>query len=234
MAKTFCLDITYKLFCQIGTIDVYHFTLLSLTLTLPGGLKVSTKQSQLASFSCTLFNWSGWILSGFEAFQVEHPDTILSEICWRKGNNCCLYILILVWSTLTVVQGHRNARKQKLVCQLSHKVFSHCEWNLLYCWGLLLWWAWYWFAAFIQYSRERTLLMCFDKKKKQHTHIHTCLYIGLYSDIYRPISFKLVMIIETSNLYILISWMTLTFLQGHSCIRNKNFGVHFFFFFFPT
>ena len=37
----------------IGTIDFYHFILLSLTLTLPGGHKVSAKQILLASFSCT-------------------------------------------------------------------------------------------------------------------------------------------------------------------------------------
>ena len=44
--------------------------------------------------------------------------------------------------------------------------------------------------------------------------------IGLYSDMYRPISFKLGMI-KTTMLYILISdWMTLTFIQGRSCMRN--------------
>ena len=38
----------------IGTMDFYHFIPLSLTLTLPGGHKVSTKQSLLASFFCML------------------------------------------------------------------------------------------------------------------------------------------------------------------------------------
>ena len=38
----------------IGTIDFKHFVLLSLTLTLPGGLKVSAMQNLLASFSHTL------------------------------------------------------------------------------------------------------------------------------------------------------------------------------------
>ena len=33
-----------------------------------------------------------------------------------------LSILILVSMTLTFVQGHRNARKQKLMCQLFYKV----------------------------------------------------------------------------------------------------------------
>ena len=36
------------------------------------------------------------------------------------------------------------------------------------------------------------------------------------------------MMIKTTQLYILVSvWMALTFIQGHSCMRNKNFGVHF-------
>ena len=39
----------------IGTIGFYHFIPLSLTLTLPGGHKVSTKQNLLASFSHTFF-----------------------------------------------------------------------------------------------------------------------------------------------------------------------------------
>ena len=68
MAKNLTLDITHKLFNQfvsyllIGTIDFYHFILISLTLTLPLCHKVSAKQNLLASFSCTLLIWSGWNL----------------------------------------------------------------------------------------------------------------------------------------------------------------------------
>ena len=39
----------------IGNVDFYHFVLLSLTLILPGGHKVSAKQNMLASFSPTFF-----------------------------------------------------------------------------------------------------------------------------------------------------------------------------------
>ena len=38
----------------IGTIDFYHLIPLSLTLTLPGGHKVSAKQNLLASYSRTV------------------------------------------------------------------------------------------------------------------------------------------------------------------------------------
>ena len=43
----------------IGTIDCCHFIPFSLALILPWGHKVSSKQNLLASFSHTLFNWSG-------------------------------------------------------------------------------------------------------------------------------------------------------------------------------
>ena len=57
----------------------------------------------------------------------------------------------------------------------------------------------------VEYSMERTLPMWFRYK----------------NNVYRPISFKLDMMIETTRLYILISvWMILTFIQGHSCMRH--------------
>ena len=49
--------------------------------------------------------------------------------------------------------------------------------------------------------------------------------IGVYSHIYRQISFKLS---NTTKFYIFISvWMTLPFIQGHSCIRNQKLGCMF-------
>ena len=47
--------------------------------------------------------------------------------------------------------------------------------------------------------------------------------IGLYSDIYRPVSFKLAIMIGTTKFFMLISvWIKLTFIQGHSCMRNQT------------
>ena len=52
---------------------------------------------------------------------------------------------------------------------------------------------------------------------------HTKFNIGLYSHIYRPISFRFGTLIETTMLYILISvWMALTFIQSDSCMRNQK------------
>ena len=68
VVQTLKLDIMCKLFNQfffffffilptllISTIGFYHFVPLSLTLTLPGGHKVISKQNLLDSFSPTLF-----------------------------------------------------------------------------------------------------------------------------------------------------------------------------------
>ena len=49
--------------------------------------------------------------------------------------------------------------------------------------------------------------------------------IGLYSDFDRLICFKLGLMIETTKLYIFILiWMTLTFIQGHSCMKKNLWG----------
>ena len=47
--------------------------------------------------------------------------------------------------------------------------------------------------------------------------------VGMYSNIYRLISFKLGMMIENSKIYSLISVrLTFTFILGHSTIRNQK------------
>ena len=47
--------------------------------------------------------------------------------------------------------------------------------------------------------------------------------VDFYSDIYWPISFKLGVLIENTKLCILIPVSkTLTFIQGHSCVRNHK------------
>ena len=53
--------------------------------------------------------------------------------------------------------------------------------------------------------------------------VETDFQVGLYSDFYSLVSFKLYMMIETTKLYILMSvWMPLTFIQGYNCMRNKK------------
>ena len=47
--------------------------------------------------------------------------------------------------------------------------------------------------------------------------------VGLPLDIYRPISFKLVMTMDLTEFYVCISVrMNMTFIQGYSCVTNQK------------
>ena len=107
-------------------------------------------------------------------------------------------------------------------------MFGGCEWNLLYCWDLSVWWSSYLFCLthWIFKGKKPTFTDFVKKKKKKKRENYD---VGLYSNIYLPLSFKLGLMIETTMLCILISvWKTLTFPQGQSSIKNKkSFDVHF-------
>ena len=60
-----------------------------------------------------------------------HSD-VFEWICFKRGvmvDTVVLYILIL---SLTLIQGHRSARKQNFLWQLSHKFVIWFGWNLFY------------------------------------------------------------------------------------------------------
>ena len=77
-----------------------------------------------------------------------------------------------------------------------------------------------WFCPFSIQGRERYL--CDLKKKQNKQNFNICLY----SDIYRPISFKLSMMIEITKLYIFIfTWMTLTFIHHSWFCWNLQWTV---------
>ena len=64
-------------------------------------------------------------------------------------------------------------------------------------------------------GREPNSCDFIEKRKK--------INVFLYSDIYGSVSFRLGLMIKITKLYILISvWMTLTFIQGHSCMNNQK------------
>ena len=57
------------------------------------------------------------------------------QVCVVVGGcecTCAMWMSCVICMS-QVVEGHRLARKQKLLCQLSHKVFSQFEWNWVYC-----------------------------------------------------------------------------------------------------
>ena len=120
-----------------------------------------------------------------------------------------LYILILVYLILIFIQGHKSARKQKLLRQLSHKVEFG---ELLRHVGVVM----------------HILICLVHLPIKEGNPTYVILFRkffnkGLLSDIYWQISFKLGMMIQTTKLSILISvWMTLTFIQDQLCEKSKT------------
>ena len=78
-----------------------------------------------------------------------------------------------------------------------------------------MWWISYWFYLVHSIFKGKNSINVISLKKNFIT--------GLHSDIYTPISFKLCMMVEIKKIYIWIPvWMTLTFIQGHSCMRNQK------------
>ena len=67
------------------------------------------------------------------------PD-INDRHCWDTTER---YILILVWMTLTLIQGCRYATKRRSLRRLPHKVANEFEWSLVCCWDLFIWWISY-------------------------------------------------------------------------------------------
>ena len=64
---------------------------------------------------------------------------------------------------------------------------------------------------------------CVISLEKKNVVLYSDIYGSVSSDIYGSISFRLVVMVRTTELYILIPvWMTLTFIEGHSCIRNQK------------
>ena len=161
-----------------GTIDFYHVILLSLTLTLPVGHKVSTYQNLLALFSHIHFSWSGWNLmwwwinlswTSWDYFWIW-VRFIETKDCLKKTptnvgmhSDRALWIdLIHTWYDdrsyrhqfctlhfdtklidLDLDSRSQDCEKAKASAVIISKSFQF-EWNLVYCWGLLVvWWASY-------------------------------------------------------------------------------------------
>ena len=66
-------------------------------------------------------------------------------------------------------------------------------------------------------------MISLKKQQQNNSNNKATFNVFLYSDIYRLTSFKLGIVIGTTILYVLISvWMTFTFIQGDSCMRNQK------------
>ena len=167
-------------------------------------------------------------MNQFDSILVWYYSFFYESVWFSLGiviDTIVLYSLILVYLTLVLIQSKtftkRSARKQKLQQYLTK--FS-INLNEIWCTDETCKYdePHYYFILSIQYSRERTLLMDFVRKTKKKKKKNT-FNIGLFSDIYRPISIKLSIILETTRHYVLISvWMTLTFIQGHIFMSNQK------------
>ena len=69
----------------IGTIDFYHFKLLSLTVTLPGGAQGQHKQNLLVHFLPQFSSDQDEILCWDEAIWAENPETIFEYDLLKQG-----------------------------------------------------------------------------------------------------------------------------------------------------
>ena len=92
-----CQNVQQQFFISamlIGTIDLYHFIRLSLTLTMPGGHKVSASQNLLAFIFSHTFHL---IRMEFDIVMKQFKCNILrphlSKIYWSKGKKLLFYRL---------------------------------------------------------------------------------------------------------------------------------------------
>ena len=121
-----------------------------------------------------------------------------------------LYIFILVSVAFTLIQSHSDARKQKILLQFAQHFQSiWMEFGILLLTNLIFF---YLFSVSIQ---GRIPFLCDFTRKT--------INVGLSLDVFLSFSFELCSMIKTTALYILIPvWMTLAFIQGHSCMRNQK------------
>ena len=118
---------------------------------------------------------------GVEAIQVEHLNVLQGEVIaalhWHTFRyswanfSADLFVFILVWVTLTFIQGHSGTRRQKLLDQLSHKVLCWFLWKLVSCWDILVCWnSFLCYLVQCVFKRENFMeVISFKKKTKKET-----------------------------------------------------------------
>ena len=144
---------------------------------------------------------------------------------WYSGRYHFNYISLsnLIWLHFWKVIA-LGVRKHKLVCQLSHKVFSSLGYNLVCCWDMLVWYTSLQFSLLLSSActdrrRGRTQLSL-SSKVIHLMHINFDLIrsllkgenpapvilikkifdAGLCSNMYRPISFKFIMMLDSTEI----------------------------------
>ena len=172
---------------HIGNIDFYHFRPVSLTL--PGGHKVSPKQNLLASFFFHTFQLMRMNFDVvMEQFKLNILRLLLSKLYRKNGNNCCftdcakklgmysdvyesiwfklgmidtivLYSSILVWPWPWFKVT--GVQESQISAPVISQRFHWFGWNLVFCWCDE---PHTHFISSIQYLRVKALLMWFCLK----------------------------------------------------------------------
>ena len=139
-------------------------------------------------------------------------------ICFKLGmtvDAAELYLLILVGDLDLDSRSQACGKGKKHLCQLSHKAFSRFGWNLACCRDLLIWWTSH--TSYLNQLELKTENMSdFALERKKNN-------VDLHSDIYRPLSLKLGIVIKLTQQYGLIPvWTSLTFIEGRICMGKQE------------
>ena len=130
---------------------------------------VVLKQCKLNSLN-TYLNGKLYLIKGNNLlfyFKVDMHSDVYELIWFQFGmmiDTTELHILILVYRTLTMVQGHRSAKKAKMCAPSISQFFYLFVWNLVYCWHLIVLWMCILTCQINILGRE-PLLVWFHKKK---------------------------------------------------------------------
>ena len=175
-------------------------------------------------------------------FKLNNLKLLLSEIYWNKGSNCCftgfirklwyshafgcLWIdLIQTWYSnryyctlhfdtsligLDLYSRSLEHEEAKTSSQSFQSVLDGIWFTIETFVGVMYLLLMFCVSSIFK-GDSLTYVICTPQKKKNPLR----LACKLYSDIYRPTSSKLSVMIKTTKLYIVISfWMTLTFIKG--------------------
>ena len=171
-----------------------------------------------------------------ENFNVGMLSNVCEWIWFKLGvmiDTIILYIFMLVLLTLISIQGHRSVRMQNLQRQQSQSIWMKfgillrhvgvVSLRLILSFPFNIQGREPYLYDFVKNKQTNKQTKNKTKQNKQTNKKPKHFNVGLYSDIYRWVSFKLSMMIKTTRLFRSISvWMTMTVIQGHSCKRNKK------------
>ena len=203
-----------------------------------------------------------WSSSSWTYWQL-----LLSEICWIKGNICCLMDfakktlismdfaenrLILACQNPINIGMHMDAHElvqtcyDDTYCQILHFDFAlkdldlHSrlkigkkakssvpiiklifQWNLVSCWGLLIWWshALYLFWSIAKWEKSTEVMSLKNTKlacAQKFTDWFLSNLVWWQTLSTRLFHFKIIAV-----------WITLTVIQGHKCRRKWKICAHF-------